>query len=158
MTGSFAYSGTASGGLYLWPAGTPGPALTTLAGNQNLFFTSFSSDVQGFGGRFWVADFNEGGVIPSRTVTLTLTFSDSTTGSTSALVSGTNTFLGIVVDPAATVAQARLSAPGFTGQTTAAGQVIVGTAVPEPSTLVIAAAAAAALGWRACRRRRPEGG
>jgi hypothetical protein len=158
VTGSFAYSGTASGGLYLWPAGTPGPALTTLAGNQNLFFTSFSSDVQGFGGRFWVADFNEGSVIPSRTVTLTLTFSDSTTGSTSALVSGTNTFLGIVVDPAATVTQARLSAPGFTGQTTAAGQVIVGTAVPEPSTLVIAAAAAAAFGWRACRRRRPGGG
>ncbi len=158
VTGSFTYSGTAANGLYLWPAGTPGPALTTLAANQNLFFSSFSSNVQGFGGRFWVADFSDGSVIPSRTVTLTLTFSDSTTGTTSALVSGTNTFLGIVVDPAATVTQARLSAPGATGQTTNAGQVIVGTAVPEPSTLVIAAAAAAVLGWRACRRRRPGGG
>lgn len=159
VSGSFTYSGTASGGLYLWPAGTPGPALTTLAGNQNLFFSSFSSDVQGFGGRFWVADFSDGSVVPSRTVSLTLTFSDATTGSTSAVVSGTNTFLGIVVDPSATVTQARLSQPGSTGMTAAAGQVIVGTAVPEPSTLVIATAAAAMLGWRSCRRRpRPEGG
>lgn len=159
VSGSFTYSGTASGGLYLWAAGTPGPALTTLAANQNLVFSTFSSDVQGFGGRFWVADFNDGSVIPSRTVSLTLTFSDATTGTTSAVVSGTNTFLGIVVDPSATVTQASLSLPGSTSQTTAAGQVIVGTAVPEPSTLVIAAAAAAMLGWRACRRcHRPEGG
>lgn len=159
VSGSFTYSGTAANGLYLWPAGTPGPALTTLAANQNLFFSSFSSGVQGFGGRFWVADFNDGSVIPSRTVSLTLTFSDATTGTTSAVVSGTNTFLGIVVDPSATVTQARLSQPGSTGMTTVAGQVIVGTAVPEPSTLVIATAAAAMLGWRACwRRQRPEGG
>jgi len=150
-TTAYAYSATATGGLYGWAPGTPGPALSTSAGNAALVFNSFSPGVAGFGGRFWVADFNDGFLITGRPVTLTLALSDNSTASATTTVSSTATFLGLVVDdPTVTITSATLTPPGSTGWVNAAGQVIVGTAVPEPQTIAIGfvAAAGAFVGWR----------
>jgi hypothetical protein len=149
-TGTYAYSATANPGLYGWGPGTPGPALTTLARNTNLVFNSFSPGISGFGGRFWVTDFETGSLIPGRTVTLTLGLSNNTTASANVAVSSTATFLGLIVDPAVTITSATLSAPGDTNYITAAGQVIVGAAVPEPTalTLMLIGAGVSWIGWR----------
>jgi hypothetical protein len=154
-SGTYAYSATATAGLYGWAPGTPGPALTTLARNENLVFAGFSPSISAFGGRFWVADFENGSLISGGVVTLTLGLSNNTTASATTTVSSTATFLGLIVDPAVTITSATLSRPGNTNYTTAAGLVIVGAAVPEPATLPLAliAVGAAGVGWRRCSTR-----
>lgn len=149
-TGTYGYSATATGGLYGWPSGTPGPAVTTVVADTNLVFNGFSPGISAFGGRFWGADFFDGRLITGQTVTLTLALSDTTSAIASTTVSSTGTFLGLIVDPAVTIISATLSRPGDNRYTTAAGQVIVGVAVPEPATLTLAVIAAGGLwvGWR----------
>lgn len=158
-SGTYAYTATAFGGLYGWGPGTPGPALTTLAANTNLVFTSFSPGISAFGGRFWVSDFYDGSLIAGQTVTLTLALSDNSTASATTTVSSTAAFLGLIVDPAVTITSATLSRPGNNVYTTAAGQVIVGAAVPEPATLTLAVLAAGGVwvGWRRSSRRGAAG-
>ena len=153
-TGTYAYSAVASPGLYGWAPGTPGPALTTLARNAPLVFTNFAPSISAFGGRFWVADFEDGRFIPGQSLTLTLGLSNNTTVAATTAISSTTTFMGLIVDPAITIVSATLSPPGDTNYTTAAGQVIVGAAVPEPATLTLAVMAAGGLwfGWRSCTR------
>ncbi len=150
-TGTYAYSATATGGLYGWAPGTPGPALTTFAANTPLVFNSFSPVVSGFGGRFWMSDFNDGNFIAGD-VTLSLLLSDNSTPSVTTNVTQSTTFMGLIVDdPNVTITSATLGASG-SGRVTAAGQVIVGVAVPEPQAIAIALIGAAGA-WVGVRRR-----
>jgi hypothetical protein len=101
----------------------------------------------------WVSDFEDGSLITGRTMTLNVALSDTTTATATTTVSSTATFLGLIVqDPNVTITSATLAPPGSTNWTNAAGQVIVGAAVPEPQALAAAIVGLAAA-WVGVRRR-----
>lgn len=154
-SGTFGYSATATGGLYGWSAGTPGPALTTLVSSSSLTFSNFSPSVSAFGGRFWVADFFDGRLITSGTITLALTLSNSTIVTGSMTVSSTSAFLGMTIDPSLSIESATLSMPFDNRYTNNAGEVVVGKSVPEPATFALAviAAGGVCVGWKRRSRR-----
>jgi hypothetical protein len=152
--GSFRYTlgttfgDTANSGLYVVPAAGTG-AVSTGWYADSLVFTLLSSNVLGFGGNFFGT--NILGEVASGGMRITVTDTAGTSLTQTIAGGALTSFAGFVSDVPLRLVTVSITTPN-TGVWASADNILITSAVPEPSSWILLLAGTAALRLRAQRR------